>query len=142
MKYISPEGMKLLTEYSWPGNIRELENSLERVVLILDKKILEKEDLLTILKETMEHHRLAKTDPVIPAVNQTEDASPATATQPSGNSIDLFSEVKTLKELEYKAIVAGLARTNWNLTLTAQQLGISRMTLYRKLDLHDLRQKD
>ena len=59
----------------------------------------------------------------------------------SGNSIDL-SEVKTLKELEHKAIVAGLARTNWNLTLTAQQLGISRMTLYRKLDQHDLRQKD
>jgi|TARA_Y100000294_G_scaffold177042_1_gene201202 two-component system response regulator HydG len=141
VKYISPEGMKLLTEYSWPGNIRELENSLERVVLILDKEILEKEDLLNILKETMEHHQLAKTDPDIPAVNQTEDASPAAAAQPSGNSIDL-SEVKTLKELEHKAIVAGLARTNWNLTLTAQQLGISRMTLYRKLDQHDLRQKD
>ena len=46
------------------------------------------------------------------------------------------------KELEYEAISAGLARTNWNMTATAQQLGISRMTLYRKLDQHGLRKKD
>ena len=38
-------------------------------------------------------------------------------------------EIQTLKELEYKAIRAGLERTNWNMTTTAQQLGISRMTL-------------
>ena len=52
------------------------------------------------------------------------------------------SSIKTLKELEYEAIVAGLERTNWNMTTTAQQLGISRMTLYRKLDQHGLRKKD
>jgi DNA-binding NtrC family response regulator len=52
------------------------------------------------------------------------------------------SAVKSLKELEYEAIQAGLSRNNWNMTLTAQQLGISRMTLYRKLDQHGLRKKD
>ena len=57
------------------------------------------------------------------------------------NSINL-SEIITLKEIEYKAIIAGLNRTNWNLTLTAEQLGISRMTLYRKLEQHDLRKKE
>ena len=56
---------------------------------------------------------------------------------------NVFSgEIQTLKELEYKAIRAGLERTNWNMTTTAQQLGISRMTLYRKLDQHGLRKKD
>ena len=45
----------------------------------------------------------------------------------------------TLKELEYSAIVEGLKRTKWNLSLTAQQLGISRMTLYRKIDQHGLK---
>ena len=55
----------------------------------------------------------------------------------------MFSgEIQTLKELEFKAIRAGLERTNWNMTTTAQQLGISRMTLYRKLDQHGLRKKD
>ena len=36
------------------------------------------------------------------------------------------------------AIESGLERTNWNITATAQQLGISRMTLYRKLEQHGL----
>ena len=79
--------------------------------------------------------------PVAPAVTQPADLSSATATEPPVNTIDL-GEIKTLKELEYEAIVAGLARTKWNLTTTARQLGISRMTLYRKLDQHDLRKKD
>ena len=42
------------------------------------------------------------------------------------------------KELEKIAILAGLKRTNWNMSTTAQQLGISRMTLYRKLDQHNI----
>ena len=47
--------------------------------------------------------------------------------------------LKTLKQLEYEAITAGLEITNWNMTHTAQQLGISRMTLYRKIDQHGLK---
>ena len=50
VKYISPEGIKLLTEYSWPGNIRELENSLERIVLISDKEILGQKEIESIKK--------------------------------------------------------------------------------------------
>ena len=142
VKYIAPEGMRLLTEYSWPGNIRELENSLERIVLISDKEILGLKEIESILdEETMHSAQQVKAVPDAPAAAQPGGLSPASAAQPPENSIDL-SEIKTLKELEYEAIVVGLARTNWNLTLTAQQLGISRMTLYRKLDQHDLRQKN
>ncbi|SVB42002.1 uncharacterized protein METZ01_LOCUS194856, partial [marine metagenome] len=69
------------------------------------------------------------------------ETSKAGAGSPSTVSIDTTA-VKTLKELEYEAIVVGLERTNWNMTTTARQLGISRMTLYRKLDQHGLRKKD
>ncbi|MBT6862131.1 MAG: hypothetical protein HOA12_02655, partial [Candidatus Marinimicrobia bacterium] len=48
-------------------------------------------------------------------------------------------EIQTLKDLERIAIIQGLERTKWNLSLTAKQLGISRMTLYRKLELHGLK---
>ena len=134
--------MRLLTEYSWPGNIRELENSLERIVLISDKEILGLKEIESILdEETMHSAQQVKAVPDAPAAAQPGGLSPASAAQPPVDSIDL-SDIKTLKELEYEAIVVGLARTNWNLTLTAQQLGISRMTLYRKLDQHDLRQKN
>ena len=142
VKYISPEGIKLLNEYSWPGNIRELENSLERIVLISDKEIIGQKEIESILdEEKVRSAQQVNTGANAPAAAQPDGPSPASAAQLPENSIDL-TEIKTLKELEYEAIVIGLARTNWNLTLTAQQLGISRMTLYRKLDQHDLRQKN
>ena len=49
------------------------------------------------------------------------------------------SPIRTLKQLELDAIRNGLQRTNWNMTSTAQQLGISRMTLYRKIDQYGLK---
>jgi DNA-binding NtrC family response regulator len=43
---ISPEAMKILTEYDWPGNIRELRNSIERALVVVGKKSrIEKEDI-------------------------------------------------------------------------------------------------
>ena len=62
--------------------------------------------------------------------------------KPTSKSVNDDRPIQTLKELEYDAIVAGLERTNWNMTTTSQQLGISRMTLYRKLEQHGLRKKD
>src|SRR5690606_2161115 len=41
---VSPEAERVLTEYTWPGNIRELENVMERAVLFCDGKQLEPED--------------------------------------------------------------------------------------------------
>ena len=62
--------------------------------------------------------------------------------KPTSKAMSEDRPIQTLKELEYDAIVAGLERTNWNMTTTSQQLGISRMTLYRKLEQHGLRKKD
>jgi len=111
-------------------------------VLINDIPIITKEEIMPILDESSQPHD--------------EHTSPATSTPPVSSasaeiSISSSEEqihsvntavIKTLKELEYEVIRAGLSRTNWNMTLTAQQLGISRMTLYRKLDQHGLRKKD
>jgi DNA-binding NtrC family response regulator len=76
--------------------------------------------------------------PAETSISSSEDQRPVEEEIHSINT----SEIKTLKELEYEVIQAGLSRTNWNMTLTAKQLGISRMTLYRKLDQHGLRKKD
>ena len=143
---ISHGGIQTLESYDWPGNVRELENILERVVLIHDKPTIKSDDIKYILDEHTSNINVA----ALPQSRPTPSSEPSTdsvetskagAGSPSTVSIDTTA-VKTLKELEYEAIVVGLERTNWNMTKTARQLGISRMTLYRKLDQHGLRKKD
>ena len=144
VRYISNEGMTLLKSSPWVGNVRELENTLERIVLINDIPILTEEEIRPILDESN-----TKEQSVIHSVQPQAAATAVPADDPAGipqsvegaQPIDTTA-VKTLKEMECEAIIAGLTRTNWNMTATAQQLGISRMTLYRKLDQHGLRKKD
>ena len=137
----SHDGMKSLMSHDWPGNVRELENTLERIVLINDIPILTENEIKPILdesKQSMEDQGLIQPSTSAP---QTTTSDSVPFEQPQDIAIDT-SDIKTLKELEYEAILAGLSRTSWNMTLTARQLGISRMTLYRKLDQHGLRKKD
>ena len=136
--------MALLKSSPWVGNVRELENTLERIVLINDIPILTEEEIRPILDESN-----TKEQSVIHSVQPQAAATATAANDPAGipqsvegtQPIDTTA-VKTLKEMECEAIIAGLTRTNWNMTATAKQLGISRMTLYRKLDQHGLRKKD
>ena len=128
--------------YDWPGNVRELENTIERVVLIHDKPIIVSDDIKYIIDENNSSSQPSH----VASEHSSAEASTINVIESESDiesipAIDT-SMVMTLKELEYEAIVAGLERTGWNMTTTAQQLGISRMTLYRKLDQHGLRKED
>ena len=142
--FISYNGMKTLVNYDWPGNVRELENTLERVLLINDKSIIESEDIIKILDATKKIEEPNKVNQ--PESETTQQLNENIVPQKKTDAIEIEHKdeqpIQTLKELEYKAIVAGLDRNNWNMTTTSQELGISRMTLYRKLDQHGLRKKD
>ena len=148
--YLSNDAMETLKLYDWPGNVRELENTLERIVLIHDKPVIQSDDVKYILDEnsaSLDARRIDESK-ILP---DKPEAAHLMENPGSSAEEDVVSEpvvqtdtsvIKTLKELEYEAIIAGLERTNWNMTTTSQQLGISRMTLYRKLDQHGLRKKD
>jgi len=152
VRYISYGGIKLLQSHSWPGNVRELENTLERIVLINDVPILTELEIETVLNETDKIDNQKKdlnTDSTIENVNSSKNVDITSDTfdhnkiiDPKINELSKSDKIKTLKELEFEAIQSGLSRTNWNMTLTAKQLGISRMTLYRKLDQHGIRKND
>ena len=133
--------MEKLLEYDWPGNVREMENTLERIVLIHDKPIITEVEILSILNENKDSS-VSNTSKIEKHKNETnssieEKDNEATYNTLKSHTIDAESKM-TLKELEKIAILAGLKRTNWNMSTTAQQLGISRMTLYRKLDQHNI----
>ena len=111
-------------------------------MLINDIPIITKEEIMPILDESsqsLDKHTSPATS--TPSVSSAPAEISISSSEEQIHSVNT-SAIKTLKELEYEVIHAGLSRTNWNMTLTAQQLGISRMTLYRKLDQHGLRKKD
>ncbi len=145
-RFICYEGIKLLKSYNWPGNVREMENLLERVVLLCENKIITDKDILPMLpisdeNEPTQVSHIERTTNQINDIDQEVVNKQSTDSNLGSVNLDHNEDkpIITLKELEYSAIVEGLKRTKWNLSLTAQQLGISRMTLYRKIDQHGLK---
>ncbi|PZQ51270.1 MAG: sigma-54-dependent Fis family transcriptional regulator [Rhodovulum sulfidophilum] len=109
-----PAVLDALAAYSWPGNVRELRNLVERL------------HLLSRGGDVGE----AELPPEIRAPEFTEPPPPA----PS-----LVAAAPSLEDAERAALRAALAAEHGNLTRVAQRLGISRPTLYRKLDHHGIR---
>ena len=107
-KDFTPKAMEYLQSLSYPGNIRELKNLVERTLLVSEKNTLDTEDF--------------KTQNVLSVGN--------TATQ------DLNG--LTLEELEYQRILQALKQYDNNLSQVATALGISRPSLYRRLEKNNI----
>ena len=117
VKGISDSALKILASYWWPGNIRELENLVERLVAVSDKEWITDEDL------PLEYH-FAKLD-----------SGPTTGDALFQEACDTF---------ERNFILRALEKSDWNVTATARYLGIPLSTLKHKmarLDLRDLARK-
>lgn len=118
---VSDETMQLLTTYSWPGNIRELENIIERAVILAQHPTLELEDL----PEEMRFHA----DATAMAVDdREEEAAAAEPTQDGGVQLK-----DALRLPERDIILKVLAEVRWNRSEAAKRLGIHRSTLYHKI---------
>ncbi|MGD9941475.1 MAG: sigma-54 interaction domain-containing protein [Clostridia bacterium] len=113
--------------YDWPGNIRELENVVERAVVLCARRRIETPALPQELRQIPGSHGaiLPMGTPGNPAVSRT----PAAASP----------EIRILRsETEADAIRDALNRTFWNHTQAAVELGIHRSTLYRKMEKYGI----
>lgn len=110
---ISDSTLKILSSYWWPGNIRELENLIERLVAVSDKEWITDEDL------PFEFH-FAQLDTV-----------------PSRGE-SLFQEATNTFERNF--ILRALEKSGWNVTATARYLGIPLSTLKFKMDRLEIRE--
>ena len=150
VSYIGPKAIDRLIDYSWPGNVRELENTLERALLICNNKYLTEDDLGSVLDEKETAIKAQKEPVTIESGDQGQTEINKTSINEPNNSFKTETiveqastpKIATLKEIEMEAIKSSVERNKWNMTTTAEELGISRMTLYRKLDQYGLRSKE
>jgi DNA-binding NtrC family response regulator len=96
---INHQALDKLMNYSWPGNIRELQNTIEKAVILSETAVIKPEDLyLRPVKE-----------------------------------IRNLDSITTLEEMEERMMQLAVERNNGNFTAAAEQLGITRQTLYNRL---------
>jgi transcriptional regulator with GAF, ATPase, and Fis domain len=119
---ISKEALRALVNYEWLGNVRELENAVERAVIIASGRQIELDDLPeAISKRAFEAFAQARQ----------ERAKAAS----EGNSIGIEIELPSaMDEIEKQIIEATLDYTNGDKSRASRLLNIGRKTLYRKLD--------
>lgn len=106
---LSAEAEKLLLSCRWSGNVRELQNTIEKAVIMTDSSELQPDDFNL------------KSQPCESLVNQ-----------------PVLSREETLEEVEERTIRAAMERYNGNLTHVAKSLDISRPTLYTKLKKYNI----
>ncbi|HXG04242.1 MAG TPA: sigma-54 dependent transcriptional regulator [Candidatus Binatia bacterium] len=110
IKALSGEALAYFLAYDWPGNVRELRNVVERLVIMTPRDVIGAEDL--------------------PLPLRPRDAAPAEARERS------LREARDNFERAY--ILAELRANDWNMTRTAERLGIERSHLYRKLKAYNI----
>ncbi len=146
---ISDEAMRLLTAYSWPGNVRQLENAVFRAVVLADGPILTVAEFPQIAAHVEGFKaevpaapaqvvaRAAYTGPALlgaeATVPQTVDIGQGARGSLGIPAVDAAGEIRSLESIEADMIRLALGRYRGHMTEVAKRLDIGRSTLYRKM---------
>ena len=106
---LAPDAEQALVEYSWPGNVRALQHVVERAVILSDSDTLVAADF-----------------PLGAGAGVAGIAEPRR------------SEALNLQQLEKDTIAAALRKHGFNISHAAQELGLTRASLYRRMEKHGL----
>ncbi len=107
-KLITPQAMNQLIAYGWPGNIRELKNTMEKLIVLMESDKVQPEDISTILN-------LKK------------------ASKSKFNMVESYTFKKAKETFEREYIRENLLANNWNVSKTARILDIPRTYLHSKI---------
>ena len=103
---ITPQAMERLCSYQWLGNVRELQHTIERVVIMSESEALQPDDFYLSSKETKKE--------------------------------EMPFDSYHLEEAEKMLIIKAVSKYNGNLTKAAKELGLTRASLYRRLEKYGL----
>ena len=105
---LTPETKKLMNEYSWPGNVRQLESAIERAILLSEGDLITHEDLPTEVRQ---------------------EVGPA-----SEGAFKLPAEGINFEDVERHLITQAMEQTDYNITRAAKLLGLTFRTLQYRLE--------
>ena len=124
---LQPEALEALRSYSWPGNVRQLKNCIERAVILAN------DGRITLTELPPEVVRPYVSTPI--AMHSSQPGLIANSAAPAASS------QASLRDMERQQILAALEQTGWHRGKTAEILGISSSTLYRRLRDYDLEKR-
>lgn len=120
-RFFPEEVLQVLRAYAWPGNVRELRNTVESLLLTSDTE--------TVLVQELPQEFLGAPGDAA-SHGELEGTPPGAGTEQVGG--------RRLGEIELQAIAQAIQSANGNLTQAARVLGVSRSTLYRKVERYHL----
>lgn len=112
IKGLTPSAKKMVNEYSWPGNVRQLESAMKRAILLCEGEYIDEEDLPIEIRQNGE--------------------------QPSGFAFKLPPEGISFEELERSVIIQAMEQSEWNITRAAKLLGLTFRTLQYRLEKFEI----
>ena len=122
-KPFSPAAMDALTSYDWPGNVRALRHAVERAVILGNGPQYSAEDMALPVTTAASAVATAKAA----AINPTNIATPI----PADDDLNL-------DRMEQQMITRALTKNAWNISVTAKDLGLTRASLYRRMERYGL----
>ena len=128
---IAPAALQLLEEYDWPGNVRQLENIIERAVILCSGEQLSRADFADVLK--------SPASPSVGRSDSSEETDPLQGNQELGWPEDRLTGLEgkayttVIGEVEKKLILFALRRFRYTKTRAASFLGINRNTLDKRI---------
>ncbi len=133
-KEFSQEAIEVLMDYNWPGNIRQLKNLVERVVVLTPSDTITAKDVIEALKlevhgEKISHAESEKIESgsqISDDLNQLQEALEENSLEKAKS---LFEKIFLRKKLQ---------ENEWNISKTAKAIGVNRSHLHRLLKKHNL----
>jgi DNA-binding NtrC family response regulator len=137
-KNISEDALAHLSNYHWPGNIRQLQNALFRAVLLSDSETLKATDFPHLSDGRAPDTNGAGSTGTIAGISNMIGASEIRLPEFAIPLEDMDGQFRSLTDLEADIIAKALKKYNGKMTEVARRLGIGRSTLYRKVAEHGL----
>ncbi|HEY8947499.1 MAG TPA: sigma-54 dependent transcriptional regulator [Rhizomicrobium sp.] len=139
---LTPEATDLIEKFNWPGNVRQLENTIFRAVVLCDATVLDVCDFPQIAsamgvevhaRRTQMAPMMAPAPAYAPSHATSSHHAPAHASPYALAAMDGNGHMRKLEDLESEMIRLAISHYEGHMSEVARRLGIGRSTLYRKL---------